>query len=33
VASPHPSIRFVDSVPATMGYPSLMLTLALQVTP
>ncbi len=33
VASPHPSIRFVDSVPATMGYPSLMLSLALQVTP
>jgi len=33
VASPHPSIRFVDSVPATIGYPSLMLTLALQVTP
>jgi hypothetical protein len=33
VASPHPSIRFIDSVPATIGYPSLMLTLALQVLP
>jgi hypothetical protein len=33
LASPHPSVRFIDSVPATIGYPSLMLTLALQVMP
>jgi hypothetical protein len=33
LASPHPSIRFIDSVPATIGYPSLILTLALEVLP
>jgi hypothetical protein len=33
LASPHPSIRFMESVPARIGYPSLMLTLALQVMP
>ena len=31
VASPHPVVRFVDTRAATIGYPSLMLTLALQV--
>jgi hypothetical protein len=33
LASPHPSIRFVDTKPATIGYPSLVLTLALRVMP
>ncbi len=33
LASPHPSIRFVDTVPATIGNPSLMLSLALEVMP
>ena len=31
VASPHPVVRFVDTRAATVGYPSLILTLALQV--
>ena len=31
LASPHPVVRFVDTRAATIGYPSLMLTLALQV--
>jgi hypothetical protein len=33
LAMPHPSIRFVDTTSATIGYPSLMLTFALQVMP
>jgi hypothetical protein len=33
VASPHPVVRFVDTRVATVGYPSLLLTLALQVAP
>jgi hypothetical protein len=33
LASPHPSVRFVDIKPATIGYPSLMVTLALRVMP
>ncbi len=31
LASPHPVVRFVDTRAATIGYPSLILTLALQV--
>lgn len=31
LASPHPVVRFVDTRAATVGYPSLILTLALQV--
>jgi hypothetical protein len=31
VASPHPVVRFVDVRAATVGYPSVVLTLALQV--
>jgi len=31
VASPHPIVRFVDTPVATVGYPSLLLTVALQV--
>ena len=33
LASPHPVVRFVDTRAATIGYPSLILTLALQVAP
>jgi hypothetical protein len=33
LASPHPVVRFIDTRAATIGYPSLMPTLALQVTP
>jgi hypothetical protein len=33
VASPHPVVRFVDTRAATIGYPSLILTLTLQVAP
>ena len=33
LASPHPVVRFVDTRAATIGYPSLMPTLGLQVTP
>jgi hypothetical protein len=33
LAMPHPSIRFVNTTPARIGYPSLMLTFALQVMP
>jgi hypothetical protein len=32
VASPHPIVRFVDIPAATVGYPSLLLTVTLQVT-
>jgi hypothetical protein len=32
VASPHPIVRFVDTPAATVGYPSLLLTVTLQVT-
>ena len=31
VASPHPIVRFVDTSAATVGYPSLLLTVTLQV--
>jgi len=31
VASPHPIVRFVDTPAATVGYPSLLLTVTLQV--
>jgi hypothetical protein len=31
VASPHPIVRFVDTPVATVGYPSLLLTVGLQV--
>ena len=31
VATPHPVVRFADTRAATIGYPSLILTLALQV--
>ena len=33
VASPHPVVRFVDTRAATVGYPSVILTLALRVAP
>jgi len=33
LAIPHPSVRFFDVKAATVGYPSLMLTLALRVLP
>ena len=33
VASPHPVVRFADTRAATIGYPSVILTLALQVAP
>jgi hypothetical protein len=33
LALPHPVVRFVNTSAATIGYPSLMLTLALQVSP
>jgi hypothetical protein len=33
VAAPHPVVRFADTRAATIGYPSVILTLALQVTP
>jgi hypothetical protein len=33
VALPHPVVRFVDTNAATLGYPSLILTLALEVAP
>jgi hypothetical protein len=33
LAVPHPVVRFVDTSAATIGYPSVMLTLALQVSP
>jgi hypothetical protein len=33
VAAPHPVVRFADTRAATIGYPSLILTLALQVAP
>jgi hypothetical protein len=33
VASPHPVVRFVDTRAATIGYPSVMVTLALRVAP
>jgi hypothetical protein len=33
LATPHPVVRFADTRAATIGYPSLMLTLALQVAP
>jgi hypothetical protein len=33
VANPHPTIRFIDLEPATIGFPALMLTLAIQVAP
>jgi hypothetical protein len=32
VASPHPIVRFVDIPAATVGYPSLLFTVTLQVT-
>jgi hypothetical protein len=32
VAWPHPVVRFVDTRAATIGYPSFLLTLALQVS-
>jgi len=33
LASPHPVVRFEDASVASIGYPSLILTLALQVAP
>lgn len=33
VAAPHPVVRFVDTRAATIGYPSVILTVALQVAP
>jgi hypothetical protein len=33
MAAPHPVVRFADTRAATIGYPSLILTLALQVAP
>jgi hypothetical protein len=33
LASPHPVVRFADTSAAAIGYPSLIFTLALQVTP
>ena len=33
VAAPHPVVRFADMRAATIGYPSLILTLTLQVAP
>jgi hypothetical protein len=33
VAAPHPVVRFADTRVATIGFPSLILTLALQVAP
>jgi hypothetical protein len=33
LAAPHPVVRFVDTRAATVGYPSVILTLALQVAP
>jgi hypothetical protein len=33
LAVPHPVVRFMDASAATVGYPSLILTLALQVSP
>lgn len=33
VAAPHPVVRFAETRAATIGYPSLILTLALQVAP
>ena len=33
LAAPHPVVRFADTRAATIGYPSLILTLALQVAP
>ena len=33
VATPHPVVRFADTRAATIGYPSLILTLSLQVAP
>jgi len=33
LASPHPVIRFIDTRAAIVGYPSLILTLALRVAP
>jgi hypothetical protein len=33
VAAPHPVVRFADTRAATIGYPSLIVTLALQVAP
>ena len=32
LAAPHPFVRFLDMTAATIGYPSLLLTLTLQVT-
>jgi hypothetical protein len=32
MATPHPTVRFVDTKAATIGFPSLLLSLALQVT-
>jgi hypothetical protein len=33
VAAPHPVVRFADTRAATIGYPSVILTLAVQVAP
>ena len=33
VAAPHPVVRFADTRAATIGYPSVILTVALQVAP
>jgi hypothetical protein len=33
VATPHPVVRFADTRAATIGYPSVILTLSLQVAP
>jgi hypothetical protein len=33
LASPHPAVRFVDTRAATIGYPSMVASLALEVTP
>ena len=33
LASPHPAVHFVDTHAATIGYPSMVASLALEVTP
>ena len=33
MASPHPVVRFVDTRAATIGYPSMIVSLALRVAP
>jgi len=33
VAAPHPVVRFADTRAATIGYPSVIVTVSLQVAP